>query len=833
MTAFVRLLWTFIVRPLRRDPLRTGLTVLAVALGVAVVIAIDLAGDAAAGSFHSSLATLLGGTDLQITANGGVDEIWAARLAGLPHNLRVEPVIEIQGLIEGAGFTPLYGVDLVAQAARAPAAENGGAAISRPLANRLGMARPGGQLRVQIDDRAFAFPVAAIVEAKDSEFALLDIAEAQQAAGEYGKLDRIDISLAAGENFARVEAEIRAMLPAAYSLDKPGVRGEENQRMLRAFRWNLRVLSYISLVVGAFLIYNTISVSVVRRRAEIGILRALGAGRAGVLWLFLGEALLLGLGGAALGILLGRILAAGAVGLIADTVNSLYASSRPAEVALTAGAALGGVMAGAAVALGSAFGPAREAMAVAPASAMSRGAHEYQARISWAPRLLWSALLALAALAASQLGPVDGAPVWGYAAALAAIGSAALAAPGLVLLITSLAKGATRRLWGAEGLLAGRGLAASLSRTSVIVAALATAIAMMASVGIMVGSFRETVLVWLDQQLRADLYVRPAGRSGAGQFPALSPAVARLAAAMEGVEAVDAFHGLEIRYRSRRAMLGGGDIDVVRRHGRLRFLSSSDDRDAILRSLPGRDNAIVSEPFANKHGVRAGDRIRLPLGDRDVAFTVAGVYYDYSTELGWVILDRSTLLKYLPRQPMTNLAIYLRPGVDPAEARRRLAAAASAYRVTVAENRTLREGAVTVFDRTFAVTYALEAVAVLVAMLGAANSLLALVLDRRQEFALLRFLGAAPGQIRRLVLIEAAFLGLLAILLGLALGFALSLLLIYVVNKQSFGWTIQFHPPVGLLAGALSLIWVATVAAGLYPARVACRLNPIEAVHPE
>ena len=191
----------------------------------------------------------------------------------------------------------------------------------------------------------------------------------------------------------------------------------------------------------------------------------------------------------------------------------------------------------------------------------------------------------------------------------------------------------------------------------------------------------------------------------------------------------------------------------------------------------------------------------------------------------------------MPQYSISTFILFLSlPKVDffyATAVRRRIEALTTGYRIVVAENKTLRAGAVVVFDRTFAITYALEAVAILVAMLGAANSLLALVLDRRRELGLLRFLGAAPGQIRRMVLIEAGVLGLLANLLGLALGMVLSLLLIYVVNKQSFGWTIQFHPPVSLLAGALSLIWLATVAAGLYPARVASRLNPIEVVHLE
>jgi putative ABC transport system permease protein len=362
--------------------------------------------------------------------------------------------------------------------------------------------------------------------------------------------------------------------------------------------------------------------------------------------------------------------------------------------------------------------------------------------------------------------------------------------------------------------------------------ALATAVAMMTSIAIMVGSFRETVRLWLDTQIRADLYIRPAGRSGAGQFPALSPEVPRLAASVPGVAAVDVFHGLELHYRGERATLGAGDLDIVRRYGRLRFLRE-ENRDAVLRSLPGHDRAIISEPFANKHGLRAGDSMDLRLGARTVTVSVAGIYYDYSSSQGIVILDRSTLLKHLPQQPPTNAAVYVRPGADVQSVSETIQKLAARYQVVVAPNRSLRRQALVIFDRTFAVTYALEAVAILVAMLGAANSLLAMVLDRRRELGLLRYLGASGTQLRRMLLLEAAYLGALAAALGLALGLALSLLLIYVVNKQSFGWTIQFDPPTTLLAGALLGIWCATVAAGLYPARVAARLNPVEVVHEE
>ncbi|HWB86702.1 MAG TPA: FtsX-like permease family protein [Bryobacteraceae bacterium] len=833
----MKLLRTLILRPLRRDLLRTLLTLLAVALGVAVVVATDLAGAAATGSFRSSVETLVGSTDLRIMANGGVDESWIGRLTSLPIDAHFSPVIEAEAFLPGIGSTTLYGLDFVANA---PSSTTGAApetgaesdnavVVSRALARRLHLAA-GAALTAVLNSRRRQFHVVQIVDAKSAEFLALDIAAAQRALNRYGTLDRIDVTIAPGEDFARAERAIRGILPPSYLLEKPGARSEENQRMLRAFRWNLRILSYISLVVGAFLIYNAISVSVVRRRAEIGVLRALGAGRGAVFGLFLFEALLLGAIGAILGVGLGRLLAGGTVNLIAGTVNALYTTSRPAPVSLSFAEICTGILAGAAVAFAAAFAPAREALRVAPTAAMSRGAHEHQARLRWRKALAGSVILAGLALAASQAVPLGGKPVGGYVAALLAVGAAALAAPALILAVNRVTRQLLNRR--VETLLAGRSMAVSLARTSVVVGALATAIAMMASVGIMVGSFRQTVLLWLNVQLRADLYVRPAGRSSVGEYPDLPSEVTGILRSTPGVAAVDDFRALEFHYRGERATFGASDMEIVRRFGRLRFLPG-EDRDAILRLLPGSDRAIVSEPFANHFGVHAGDRLMLPIGGKNVTLAIAGIYYDYSSSQGYVMVDRSTLLRYLPGQPATSAAVYLEPGADANRVRRAIQLRTAAYAVAVAPNQQLRHDAIVIFDRTFAITWALEAVAIIVAMLGAANSLLALVLDRRRELGLLRYLGASSSQIRGTILTEAGFLGLVASLLGLALGFALSLLLIFVVNKQSFGWTIQFYPPRELLFGALLLVWCVTVLAGLYPARIAARLNPIDVIHEE
>jgi putative ABC transport system permease protein len=253
------------------------------------------------------------------------------------------------------------------------------------------------------------------------------------------------------------------------------------------------------------------------------------------------------------------------------------------------------------------------------------------------------------------------------------------------------------------------------------------------------------------------------------------------------------------------------------------------DRARVFAALKAGEACLVSEPFANKHGVRAGDTIDL----RFARLHVAGIYYDYSNERGWVIVDRKTLLRLLPDPAVSNLAVYLEPETGIEEGRKAVEEAVAGHRVLVFSNAALRQNALAVFDRTFAVTWALEAVAILVAVLGVAGALVSMVLDRRRELGLLRFLGAAAPQIRLLVLCEAGLLGLLANAIGLALGYLLSLLLIRVINVQSFGWTIQFHWPVALLVSALTVLYLASVAAGVYPARIAARLNPIEVIHEE
>jgi putative ABC transport system permease protein len=833
--ALARLGRRLILRPLWQEKLRTALTVFAVALGVAVVIAIRLSGDAAAGSFRSSMRTLSGPAQLDLKAVGGIDERLLGDLARLPGGARFLPRMEGFALARRQRVVaPLIGLDLLQ---RPPDFEGDPTPPDRIAGNAVFLGGPDWQtsecgIELTVQDSTSCYPVAGRIPSTD-RFVLMDIDAAQRALKRPGRLDRIEALLPLGEHASAWTSRLAGIAQQRAEVSPAGSETDGNRKMLAAFRWNLRALSYISLVVGAFLIYNTISVSVVRRRGEIGILRAIGVTRGQVLILFLGEAAAFGFAGSLLGLVLGRAMAEGTVRLVAGTVDQLYVSSSPGVISLAATHAAEGLLTGFAVAVLAALGPALEASRVVPVEAMARGRRELGARLRLGRNLTLAIAFAVAAIGVSRMEPWNGRPVGGYLACFLLIAASAFAIPPAVSGLSRSLSAAARRLLGIEGLLAARSLAASLPRTSVLTGALSTAVAMMVSVGIMVGSFRVTVESWMDSQLQADFYLRPAGGGSAGRNPTLDPAVAARLEQLPVVRDVDRFRLYDFTYRGMPALFGGGETAVIAATPTRTSFLPGHDRDAILRRLPLGDYAIVSEPFANKHRVRAGDRLRLSLGTANPEFEVLGIYYDYSNERGYVIVDRATLLRYLPDPAPSSLAVYINPGVGEDAARRAIERAIAGHDLLVFSHRRLRDEALAIFDRTFAITWALEVVAIFVAVLGVAGALLSLVIDRRRELALLRFLGSSSGQIRKLILAEAGLLGLLSNAAGFLLGSALSLVLIYVINVQSFGWTIQFHWPVALLLFALSGIYVATIVAGLFPARVAVRMNPIEVIHEE
>lgn len=843
MMSLLRLVYRLIIRPLWRESARTLLTIFAVALGVGVVIAMDLAGQSAAEGFHESVESLAGNADAEITMTGGIDEQYLARLVQLPYPYAFSARIQDFAFLPHRGEAiPFLGLDLIGDPSlrKLRPSNSNTNPINDPAPIWVGPQlawHKGQHVQLILNDRLQNFTVEGVLEGdkkqlSGSNFILADIGLAQLVTGKAGRLDQITATLPKGVHFDAAERVLRSVLPPSAAIEPRGTRREQNQRMLDAFRWNLRILSYISLLVGAFLIYNTISISVVRRRVDIGVVRALGMTRRMVLFSFLMEAVFFGIVGSAIGVGLGRLMANGAVAMVNGTVQALYVTSQAGAIALSIPALCSGVGLGLAISLLAALAPAIEASRVPPVEAMARGRIEYVIGTHW--RITLPIVVACTVLAAvlAKLPAIGGQPIFGYLAVLFLIAATAAATPGTVALFTGWASSLAARLMQVEALLAARALRASLGRTSILAAALTTAIAMTASVGIMVGSFRQTLAVWMDEQLKADLYLRPAAQPGADRYPTMSIDVAQQISKLPSVAGLDLFRSYPLVYKNLPTTLAGGNLSRI-----LALPIESEMSGETLASMGAKlsygNYAFVSEPFASKHDIHPGSRLLLPLGGADRAFTVLAIYYDYSSERGLIMLDRDTLLRYLPDPNLSSLAVYLKPAANVNDARRQIDRIIDGRAIYIADNAELHHAALGIVDNTFRITYALEAVAIFVAVMGVAGALLSLVIDRKREFALLRFLGAAQSQVRGVILCEAALLGLLSIALGLVLGSVLSLILIFVINKQSFGWTLQFYWPVAVLLTTLTGVYLATLVSALYPSRIAVRLNPIEVIHEE
>jgi putative ABC transport system permease protein len=468
--------------------------------------------------------------------------------------------------------------------------------------------------------------------------------------------------------------------------------------------------------------------------------------------------------------------------------------------------------------------PAREASRVPPTAAM-RGSDLIESRVSLRPSAIVPASLTLAAaVVLALLPPIDGRPLFAYASSFAIIVGASLLVPAFIYALARLLREPLRRWLGVEGLLAHANLAAAIPRLAISIAALAVSLSMMVAIAVMIGSFRETVAYWVGQTLQADLFIGPGLQPTVGSEQTLSPAVIATVSAHPQVEAVDAFRNLDLTYRGNLVVLGAATFDVVLSRGSLLFKSPADGR-ARLREAIGRDAVIVSEAFANKYRVRDGDTITIdtPRGPRP--FAVLAVYYDYSVDRGVIVMDRGTFRGYWGEWSPTGLAVYLRRGSDGERVRQEiLDSLDQGQQAFIYTNGALRQEVLRIFDSTFTITYALEVIAIVVAMLGVAGTLLTLVIERRRELTTLRLVGADRRQVRRMVVIEAALIGGASQTIGLGVGLALSLVLIYVVNVQSFGWTIQFRLPVAFLLQASAAVVLATSLAGIYPAHRAAAL---------
>jgi len=853
MTAAAHLLRLIAWRTLRRDPLRTAITVLGVALGVAVVLAIRLANGGVLDSFRTSLDHVAGKSRLEVSAGElGFDETLFSRIARAPGVARAVPLIQELTPVDGFPREVLLvlGVDILADSGvreyRGPSpeladplqllTEPDAILVSERFARAHGL-QVNGRIRLLAPGGARPFTIRGLLadegvaRAMNGQVAVMDIAAAQETFQKVGRLDRVEILLEPGADVDRVRAALKGILPPEIGVERPEARSAQVEQMLGSFQLNLFVLSLVALFVGVFLVYNTMSVSVVRQRRQLAILRGLGVGRLQILGLVLAEGVVIGLAGSALGVALGLALAQLSLGAVSQTVSSLYAFVRPGPLSVDPGLVLQAALLGVATAVGSALFPALEASTASPRQGMSAATLERAHR----PWTLGAAGLLLGGFAygLSQMRAVGGRPLFGYGAALSLLLAIALLCPAALLLLQRGLRPALAWTGPLAGRLAAGNLARALRRNGVTVGAMAVALAMLVSVSTMIQSFRRTVEVWIDQTIRADLYLTRASRLVKGTDTRLAGDVLDAVRRISGVAAADGFRGIRVEdEHGGRFLLGAGDFEVMAERGRLLFREG--DSASILRRARASGELIVSETFAERYGLRTGDAVTLHPPGASVQLRIAGIYYDYTTDGGLAVMDRGLFARLWKDPWLTSIVIYLERGADPATVRRAILGRFPGREdLIVLSNRDLRARILEIFDQTFAITNALRAVALVVAALGILSALLASVLERTQEIGILRSVGFTRGGILRTILWEAGFLGALANALGALAGIGLSLVLIYVINKQSFGWTILFTFPARLVAEYGLLTLATSLLAGAYPAWRASRVPVAEAVRYE
>ncbi len=846
-----RLFVWHVVRGVARHRLLALLNVLSVALGVAVFLAIQIANHSANRSFGASIDLVAGKANLEVRAAGGA---FAETL--LPTLSRAPGVKAATPLVEGYITLPdfpgetlqVLGIDPFSNLPFATfALENaehqsldveawlrdaGAIALSEEFAKQHGL-KLGDTLRVTANGRESVRTIRFLLRLTESpagtntRVAALDIAWAQELLDKVGRLSSIQLLLDEPAQAAALAAKLRALVPADVSVLVPGQRSGQIQNMLAGFELNLSALSLVSLLVGMFLIHNTIAASVVRRRAEIGMLRALGATRGEVMALFVGEALLFGLAGVLAGIGGGFLLAGWLVGAVAKTISSLYVlvsidafHVTPLLLVVTAVFGLGSVLI-------AAWFPAREGARLDPIRALNLGTI-LEAGLTSTARWSWLGVAGLIfAAICSWLALATGPALLGFVSALGVVAGCAFFAPAATKAGAFLFDRASRHTLLVR--LAAQNLGRSLHRNAVTVAALMSAIAMTVGVTIMIHSFRRTVEVWIDRTVVADIFLTPIANDNAA-IASFTPAeLAGQAAALPRVERMDTYRGLGVTVREQFVALA---VVAGSRRDNLAFLGGGDAQKQARLFDP--QTVLVSEPFARRFGLWDGDRVPIPTPRGVVDFTIGGVYFDYSRDSGVIMMSRQNFDRQWDDSRVQSLAFYLRDGAQTESVADELRALSARFgKFLVYSNRSLRIRVFEIFDQTFRVTSILQAISVLVAVVGIFLALTTLVAEREREIGVLRAVGASAGQIRGLVLAESGLIGAVASLLGVAAGIVLSFVLTYVINKAFFGWTIQLSFP--WLTVLATPLWIvpAALLAGVIPAARAARLEIARAVRRE
>lgn len=849
-------LWRLAWRRLQRRPFQYVLFILGIAIGVAMMVSIDLANGSAQRAFELSTDAIAGKATHRIEAVSpvGIDESLYRDLRTDLGYVRSAPIVEGYVVAEDLDLQPmrLVGVDLLAEAPfRNYFKDSSGegiaattAFLTEPNTVILGQdtarqyeVQVGDLLELTLAGQPVQSKVVGLVQPANnltrealSNILFTDIASAQEILGMQGHLSHIDLI---ADNDADL-APIRALLPDGVKLQTAQAQKNAVQQMTAAFELNLTALSLLALVVGMFLIYNTVTFSVIQRRQLFGTLRCLGATQGQLFQLILGESLVLSIFGSLLGLGLGIVLGHSIVGLITQSINDFYFVVYVRDISLSRFTLIKGMAIGISAALLASAIPAIEAMRTSPNASLQRSSLEGKVQ-----KLLPGLVAAWAVFTLGGIGLLrleQGGLVIAFAGLFAVLLAAALLTPPLTAALMQILTPVGTALVGVLGKMAPRDINRSLSRTSVAIASLMVAVSVIVGVSVMVGSFRVTVVQWLNQTLQADIYVTPPTATANRVFGSIDPRVVDTVKNWPDIDHYVTYNDADVTVTgfnnpiedttansspiavNRTAKIVSADGDVSAGQRPYAWI-----RDKVADPWPQLDageGVIISEALMLRAGVNDPPEtvtLETPVGDR--TFPVIAVFYDYSSDRGTILLDDDIYLDLWQDPSIASLGLFVKPGVNVDDVVSQLRSSFKGRQDLVAQsNQTLRQGSIEIFDRTFAITGALRLLAVVVAFIGVLSALMSLQLERTRELGILRANGMTPLQMWKLTLLETGIMGSLAGFFAMPLGYVLAWILIYVINVRSFGWTLQMQVQPSYFWQAWIVAVVAALLAGIYPA---------------
>ena len=831
---------------LLRHPWQLALALLGICIGVAVIVAVDLANQSSRKAFILSMDTITGEATHQIIGGpNGVEEKLYVRLRTEAGIRSIAPVVE--GFVEVNNTTiRVLGVDLFAERQMrsftfdvklAPAvtdlsteslfssilAEPGAVLMSQQTADILGL-QAGDTFAVSAGGISFQASLLGLLgDGKSSalnQLMIADIAVAQTWLNQFGWLSRIDVRIPAGDS--ALHSKLQSLLPPGTQLLNAAGRTRSLTEMSAAFMTNLTAMSLLALLVGIFLIYNSVSFAVLQRRGLIGVLRALGVTRQQVFALILTEGAVLGLLGAAMGVMLGIWLGEHLLVLVSRSINDFYFRVNVTEVTVSPFSISMGLIAGLGATLVAAAVPAAEAASYQPKLALTRSVLEHRTG-----RLL--PVIAIAGLSTGMLAVVllyfSGSNlVAGLAAVFMLILGFSLCVPLAVRAITSVLEPVAARVGGISARLAVSGIGANLSRTGVAIVALAVAVSATIGVSVMVDSFRGSVSAWLDKTLQSDIYV-------SAPYGALDHGLIEDIVKTPGVAAYSTSRRVWLENEAGRTRI----IAVQMAPGSYAGMELLDaDPELVWRAFEEDGAVLVSEPYAYRNAVAGGDTIKLITLSGEQDFPVAATYQSYDVNAGAVFMSRRTYDRFWNDPKIDSIGLYVSPGTNVDDLMQQVTdIGAGRQQIFIRSNREIADLSLQVFDRTFIITDVLYWLATGVALIGILGAMLALQLERARELAILRALGMTPVQLGAMVTMQTTVIGLLSGLAAVPLGLVMAWVLIEVINRRAFGWQMDILVSLDVLLAAVLFSVGAAFVAGIYPAYRAAISRPALAMREE